>query len=124
MSTPLERQQTILEQVQEQQQSSVSQAPRVQPTTSRLNELQREAFNILLSTVNARCGTGIKHLSGLSQNIPVAGKAYFVDKLAEEATWGSHHPHHVCFASGQNGGLTSTPLKSSVKVGEDNTFLP
>ena len=28
------------------------------------------------------------------------------------------------FASGQKGGLTSTPLKSTVKVGEDNSLLP
>ena len=120
----MERQQNILEQVQEQQQSYVSQVPRVQPTTSQLNELQREAFDILLGTVNARCRMGIKHLSGLSQNIPVAGKAYFEDELTEEAIWGSHHPCHVCFASGQKGDLKSTPLKSSVKVGEDNTLLP
>ena len=112
LSTLLERQQTILEQVQEQQQSSVSQVPRVQPTTSWLNELQREAIDMLLGTVNARCGTGIDHLSSLSQKIPVAGKAYFEDELAEEATWDSHHPCHVHFASSQKGGLTSTPLKS------------
>ena len=37
---------------------------------------------------------------------------------------GSHHPHHVCFASSQKRGLTSTPPKSSVKVGEDNILLP
>ena len=74
--------------------------------------------------VNVRHGTSIDHLSGLSQNIPVAGKAYFEDELAKEATWGSHHPCHVCFASNQKGGLTSTPLKSSVKVGEDNISLP
>ena len=54
----------------------------------------------------------------------MAGKAYFEDELAEEATWDSHHPCHVCFASSQKGGLTSTPLKSSVKVGEDNILLP
>ena len=74
--------------------------------------------------VNFRHGTSTEHLSGLSQNIPVAGKAYFEDGLAEEATWGSHHPCHVHFASSQKGGLTSTPLKSSVKVGEDNILLP
>ena len=124
LSTLLERQQTILEQVQEQQQSSVSQMPRVLPTTSQLNELQREAFNILPGTVNARCGAGIEHLSSLSQNIPAAGKAYFEDELAEEATWGSHPPCHVHFTSGQKGGLTSTPLKPSVKAGQDNTLLP
>ena len=124
LSTLLERQQTPLEQVQEPQHSSVSQVLRVQPPTSWLNKLQWEAFEILLGTVNVRCGTGIDHLSGLSQNIPVAGKAYFEDELAEEATWGSHHPQHVHFASSQKGDLTSTPLKSSVKVGEDNILLP
>ena len=54
----------------------------------------------------------------------MAGKAYFENELAEEATWVSHHPCHVCFASSQEEGLTSTPLKSSVKVGEDNILLP
>ena len=100
LSTLLEKQQTLLEQVQEnQKQSSVSLAQRAQPPTSRLNELQQEAFEILPGTVNVRCGTGIKHLSSLSQNIPVAGRQYFKDELAEEATWGSNHPCHVCFAS-------------------------
>ena len=60
--------------------------PCVQPPTSWLDELQREAFNILPGTVNARCGTSIEHLSSLSQNILVAGKAFFEDELAEEAT--------------------------------------
>ena len=123
--TLLEKWQTLLEQVQEQQQqSSVSQVQRAQPSTSQLNELQREAFEILPGTVNVRRGTGIKHLSSLSQNIPVAGRQYFEDELAEEATWGSNPPCHVCFASSQKGGLTSTPLKSAVKVGEDNSLLP
>ena len=54
----------------------------------------------------------------------MAGRKYFKDKLAEEATWGLHHPHHVHFANNPKGGLTSTPLKSSVKVGEDNILLP
>ena len=35
------------------------------------------------------------------QNILAAGKAYFEDELAEEATWGSQHPCHVHFASEQ-----------------------
>ena len=110
LSTLLERQQTLLEQVRKQQwQSSVSQVPRVQPPTSWLNKLQWEAFEILPGTVNVRHGTGIEHLSGLIQNIPVAGKAYFEDEQVEGATLGSHHPHHVCFASTQKGGLTSTP---------------
>ena len=125
LSTLLEKQQTLLEQVQEkQQQSSVSSVQRVQPSTSQLNELQQEAFEILLGTVNVRCGTGINHLSSLSQNIPVAGREYFEDKLAEEATWGSHHPCHVHFANNPKWGLMSTPLRSSVRVGEDNILLP
>ena len=104
LSTLLEKQQTLLEQVQEkQQQSSVSSVQRAQPSTSQLNELQQEAFEILPGMVNVRCGTSIDHLSGLSLNIPVAGKEYFEDELAEEATWGSHHPHHVHFASSQKG---------------------
>ena len=124
MSSLLERQQTILEQVQEQQQNSVSQVSRVHLTTSQLDELQREAYNILPGIVNARCGASIDHLSSLSQNIPAGGKAYFEDELAKEATWSTHHPYHVHFASGHKGGLTSTPLKSSVKVGEDNILFP
>ena len=125
LSTLLEKQQTLLEQVQEkQQQSSVSSVQRAQPSTSQLNELQQEAFEILQGMVNIRCRTSINHLSSLSQNIPLAGKEYFEGEVAEEATWGSYHPHHVHFASSQKGGLTSTPLKSAVKVGEDNSLLP
>ena len=90
MSTLLERQQTILEQM-----------PQVQPPTSQLDELQKEAFNILPGTVNARHGTSIEYLSGLSQNIPAAGKAYFEDELAEEATWGSQHPCHMFLPVGR-----------------------
>ena len=74
--------------------------------------------------VNVRCGTSIEHLSSLSQNIPVAGREYFKDKLAEEATWGSHHPCHVHFANNPKECLTSTPLRSSVRVREDNILLP
>ena len=123
LSTLLEKQQTLLEQVQEnQRQSSVSSAQRAQPPTSRLSELQQEAFQYLPGMVNVRCG--IQHLSGLSQNIPVAGRQYFEDELAEEATWGSNHPHHVCFAGSEKGGFTSTPLKSAAKVGEDYSLLP
>ena len=74
--------------------------------------------------VNVRCGTGIQHLSRISQNIPVAGRQHFEDELAEEATWGSNHPHHVCFAGSEKGVFTSTPLKSAARVGEDYTLLP
>ena len=124
LSTLLEKQQTLLEQVQEnQKQHSVSVAQRDQPPTSRLSELQQEVFQYLPGTVNVRCGTGIQHLSSISQNIPVAGRQHFEDELAEEATWGSNHPHHVHFAGSEKGGFTSTPLKSAAKVGEEYSLL-
>ena len=125
LSTLLEKQQTLLEQVQEsQKQQSTPVAQRAQPPTSRLSELQQEAFQYLPGTVNVRCRTGIQHISGISQNIPVAGRQHFEDKLAEEATWGSNQPHHVCFAGSEKGGFTSIPLKSAAKVGEDYSLLP
>ena len=107
-----------------QKQANASVAQRAQPPTSRLSELQQEAFQYLPGTVNARRGTGIQHLLGISQNIPVAGREHFEDELAEEATWGSNHPCHVCFAGSEKGGFTSTPLKSAARVGEDYTLLP
>ena len=125
LSTLLEKQQTLLEQVQEsQKQQSASVAQRAQPPTSRLSELQQEAFQYLPGTVNVRHRTGIQHLSGISQNIPVAGRQHFEDELVEEATWGSNHPHHVSFAGSEEGGFTSTPLKSAAKVGEDYSLHP
>ena len=66
LSTLLERQQTILEHIQEQQ-SSVSYMPCTQPPTSWLDDLHMEVFNILPGTVNARHGAGIKHLSEMSE---------------------------------------------------------
>ena len=51
LSTLLEKQQAILERVQEQQ-SRMPEMP--VPPTNRIEELQREAFNILPGTVNAR----------------------------------------------------------------------
>ena len=125
LSTLLEKQQTLLEQVQEsQKQQSASVTQRAQQPTSRLNELQQEAFQCLPGTVNVRRITGIQHLSRISQNIPVAGREHFKDELAEEATWGSNHPCHVHFAGSEKGGFTSTPLKSAARVGEDYTLLP
>ena len=125
LSTLLEKQQTLLEQVQEnQRQSSVSSAQRAQPPTSRLSELQQEAFQYLPGTVNVRCRTSIQHPFGINQNNPVAGRQHFEDELVEEATWGSNHPCHVCFAGCEKGVFTSTPLKSAAKVGEDNSLLP
>ena len=55
LSTLLEKQQAILERVQEQQ----SQMPVPQNLTSRIEELLREACNILPGTVNARQGAGL-----------------------------------------------------------------
>ena len=53
LSTLLEKQQAILERVQEQQ----SRMPEIPvPPMNRIEELQREAFNILPGTVNARRG--------------------------------------------------------------------
>ena len=125
LSTLLKEQQTLLEQVQEsQKQQSASVAQKAQPPTSRLSELQQEAFQYLPGTVNVRCRTRIQYLSGISQNIPVAGRERFEDELAEEATWASNHPHHVRFVGSDKGGFTSTPLKSAAKVGEDYTLLP
>ena len=125
LSTLLEKQQTLLEQVQEsQKQQSASVAQRAQPPTSRLSELQHDAFQYLPGTVNVRHRTRIQHLSGISQNIAVAGREHFKDELAEEATWSSNHPHHVCFAGSEKGGFTSTPLKPAARVGEDYTLLP
>ena len=115
----------LLEQVQEnKKQVNVSVAQRVKPPTSRLSELQQEAFQYLPGTVNARCGTSIQHLLGISQNIPVAGREHFEDELAEEATWGSNHPCHVHFAGSEKGVFTSTPLKTAARVREDYTLLP
>ena len=70
------------------------------PPRSRIEELQREAFDILPGTVNARRGTAVAHASGISQDILVVGRSQFEDELAEEATWNAHqHLQHVHFAS-------------------------
>ena len=88
LSTLLEKQQAILERVQEQQ----SRMPEIPvPPMNRIEELQREAFNILPGTVNARRGAALAHASGISQDILVAGRSNFENELAEEATWTLHH---------------------------------
>ena len=88
LSTLLEKQQAILERVQEQQ----SRMPEIPvPPTNRIEELQREAFNILPGTVNARISAALAHASEISQDIPVTGRLNFENELAEEATWTSHH---------------------------------
>ena len=71
LSTLLEKQQAILERVQEQQ----SRKPeRPVPPMNRIEELQREAFNILPGTVNSRRGAAVAHASGIYQDILVAGR--------------------------------------------------
>ena len=109
LSTLLEKQQAILEKVQEQQ----SRVPeRSVPPMNRIKELQREAFDILPGTVNARRGAAAAHASVISQDILVIGRSQFENELAEEATWNKHqHPQHVHFDSNPQGGLTSTPLR-------------
>ena len=88
LSTLLETLQAILERVQEQQ-SRMLEIP--VPPTNRIEELQREAFNVLPGTVNARRGAASAHASGISQDILVAGRSNFENELAEEATWTLHH---------------------------------
>ena len=107
LSTLLEKQQAILERVQEQQ-SRVPEVP--VPPVDRLQELQREAFDILPGTVNAKRGAA--HASGISQDIPVVNRTQFENELAKEATWNMHHHlRHVHFASDPQGRFTSTPLR-------------
>ena len=109
LSTLLEKQQAILERVQEQQ-SKVPEIP--VPPVDRLQELQREVFDILPGTVNAKRGAVVAHASRISQDIPVAGRTLFENDLAKEATWNiQHHPHHVHFASNPQERFTSTPLR-------------
>ena len=109
LSTLLEKQQAILERVQEQQ-SRVPEVPA--PPVNRLKELQREAFDILPGTVNAKRGAAAAHASGISQDILVVGRTQFEDELAEEAIWNAHqHLHHVHFASDPQGRFTSTPIR-------------
>ena len=88
LSTLLEKQQAILERVQEQQ-SRMPEMP--VPPTKRIEELQREVFNILPGMVNSRRGAALEHASGISQDIPVASRSNFENELAKEATWTSHH---------------------------------
>ena len=83
----MEKQQAILERVQEQQ-SRVPEVP--VPPVNRLTELQRQAFDILPGTVNVKRGSATVHASGISQDIPVIGRSQFEDELAEEATWNVH----------------------------------
>ena len=109
LSTLLEKQQAILERVQEQQ-SRVPEVPVC--LVNRLKELQRGVFNILPGTVNAKRGAATAHASGISQDILVIGRTQFENELAKEATWNAQqHPQHVHFASDPQGRFTSTPIR-------------
>ena len=109
LSTLLEKQQAILERVQEQQ-SRVPEIP--VPPVDRIQELQREAFDILPGTVNAKRRAAAAHASEILQDIPVIGRTQFENELAEEAIWNVHrHPCQVHFASDPQGRFTSTPLR-------------
>ena len=96
-----------MERVQEQQ----SRMPEIPvPPTNRREELQKEAFNILPGTVNARRGAALAHASGISLDILVAGRSNFENELAKEATWTLHHHlQHVHFASKPQGDLHLPP---------------
>ena len=79
---------------------------------NRIEELWREAFDILPGTVNVRWGAAVAHASGISQDIPVIGRSQFENELAKEATWNAHqHLWHMHFNSNPQGGFTSTPLR-------------
>ena len=79
-------------------------------STAHIEELQREAFNILPGMVNARWDAALAHASGILQDIPVTSRSHFENELEEEATWASHsHPHHVHFASDPRGDLHLPP---------------
>ena len=105
----LKKQQAILEKVQEQQ----SRMPKMPvPSTTHIEELQREAFNILPGTVNAKRGAALAHASGISQDILVVGRSHFENELTEKAIWASHS-HSVMYnlLLTLRGWLTSTPKK-------------
>ena len=107
LSTLLEKQQAILERVQEQQ-SRVPEIP--VPPVDRLQELQREAFDILPGTVNAKRGAAVAYASGISQDILVVGRTQFENELAEKATWNmQHHLRHVHLLPILRGGLHLLP---------------
>ena len=78
-----------------------------QPPTSQIEELQREAFNVMADMVSARWGAGAAHnnqqiwtlirYSGHRENL-------FKDRLTKVTTWASHKPlQHVCFTNTPQG---------------------
>ena len=82
------------------------------PSVTQIEELQREAFNILPGTVNARRGAAVAHVSEIFQDIPVTGRSNFENELAKEAAWVlQNHLHCVHFTSNPQWGFTSTPRR-------------
>ena len=73
--------------------------------------------------VNARHGFGFEHLSRLSQNISVMGKAILRMNWLRKPHGVHTIPTTSTFQMAKRG-LTSTPLKSQAKIGEDNILLP
>ena len=88
LSSLFEKQQAILQRVQEQQ----NRMPEIPvPPMNKIEELQREAFNILPGTVNAIRDAALAYASGIFQDILIAGRSNFENELAKEATWTLHH---------------------------------
>ena len=83
------------------------------PSAMQIEELKREAFNILPDMVNARQGAALAHASGISNNIPVVGRCQFENELAKEATWVSHNQscHVHTLLPTLRGEFTSTPRR-------------
>ena len=87
------------------------------PPTNHIEELQREAFNILPGTVNARRGAALAHASVISPDIPVTGRSNFENELAKEAAWLlQNHPHHVHSTSNPQGDLHLPPEDIQRKI--------
>ena len=57
---------------------------------NRIKEFQREAFDILPGTANAKRDAAMVHASLISQDILVIGRTQFEKELAREATWNAH----------------------------------
>ena len=100
LSTLLEKQQAILEKVQEQQRRM----PEIPiPPTDRIEELQREAFNILPGTVNARRGAALAHASGISSRL-----SWLLADQTLKMSW-PRKPHGLCTTICKTGALHFQP---------------
>ena len=77
--------------------------PIPQNPTSCIEELQRQAFDILPGTVNAIQGAGLVHTSGISQAFLVAGRRGHMD-ITQSA-------RQCAFCFGPSGGIYIYPQK-------------